>query len=451
VRGNGGVRRRAGRHFGEVNHLPENEKRVGVVRSDTTAPTAAAAQPNLPQKTLSAEAARVALIRGAVPWYGSWGAHTSAGEAYTHVSKTACTCARCGAVSSRSLTAGATTLLFCPPHANDRWSQNAWALAQQSDAAAPAYSFSCASQWVALNASLEPLEQWWARLVVALLRRRDATVSERDRLRARHGSRIHANHPYHTLALGLENALQDELFPRTGLWLDFGVFRALSTNITSLYVPDRVVVDGFDSFVGLPEPWHKRALPGGGGPLNLYFGKGAFSWAEYAATHGFGALPPVLPRVALHRGLFAETLPRFLAAQPSSRPVAWASIDCDLYHGTRDVLASLAPRLALGTRLHFHELLKLPDLGRATRWLESTGEHGASAAKRPRAKRAHHSDGAIPPSDEARALWEWLRSEPSVLLELDATHSARKREPALLVVRRTSLGAGTRGRAHSSK
>ena len=61
-------------------------RRVGVVRSDTTAPTAAAAQPNLPQKTLSAEAARVALIREAVSRYGSWGAHTSAGEAYTHVS-----------------------------------------------------------------------------------------------------------------------------------------------------------------------------------------------------------------------------------------------------------------------------------------------------------------------------------------------------------------------------
>ena len=61
-------------------------RRVGVVRSDAKAHSGCCAAPNLPKKTLSAEAARVALIREAVSRYGSWGAHTSAGEAYTHVS-----------------------------------------------------------------------------------------------------------------------------------------------------------------------------------------------------------------------------------------------------------------------------------------------------------------------------------------------------------------------------
>jgi hypothetical protein len=55
------------------------------VRSDAKAHSGCCAAPNLPKKTLSAEAARVALIREAVSRYGSWGAHVRWGgiHAYT--------------------------------------------------------------------------------------------------------------------------------------------------------------------------------------------------------------------------------------------------------------------------------------------------------------------------------------------------------------------------------
>ena len=61
----------------------------------------------------------------------------------------------------------------------------------------------------------------------------------------------------------------------------------------------------------------------------------------------------------LHVGLFNTTLAPFLATPEAiGRPLAWANIDCDLYAGTRDALAQLAPRMCPGTRLHFHEVLK---------------------------------------------------------------------------------------------
>lgn len=157
---------------------------------------------------------------------------------------------------------------------------------------------------------------------------------------------------------------------------------------------------------------------------------GAFSWTEFAAAHQLGPLPPVTPGVRLHKGLFAETLPPFLMATPRQRPLAWASIDCDLYRGTRDVLQNIGTRLRRGTRLHFHELMKLPDIDRAVKWLESTG----SGRSRPKSAPGN----AIPPSDEARALHEWLhKSERNLLLELDATRDKRQPEAAVFIVRHT--------------
>ena len=95
--------------------------------------------------------------------------------------------------------------------------------------------------------------------------------------------------------------------------------------------------------------------------LQVYLQKGSFS------NHGIS--PPVDQRVTLHRGLFSETLPTFLASQPAERPIAWINLDADLEGGTSIALNACGPRLREGSLLHMHELLKLPDHQRASDWM----------------------------------------------------------------------------------
>ena len=97
------------------------------------------------------------------------------------------------------------------------------------------------------------------------------------------------------------------------------------------------IIAGFDTFTGLPDSWGDEP-------------KGAYSTG--------GLLPRVPSRVRLVRGLFANTLRPFLAAEriicsagsadenKSTGPVhprlALANVDCDLFDATVDILGSLA-------------------------------------------------------------------------------------------------------------
>ena len=65
-----------------------------------------------------------------------------------------------------------------------------------------------------------------------------------------------------------------------------------------------------------------------------------------------GVLPVVPSHVRLHRGLFEETLPEFLAQRPD-QPLALVNIDCDLYSSTVTALELLAPRVIPGTVVIF--------------------------------------------------------------------------------------------------
>ena len=99
--------------------------------------------------------------------------------------------------------------------------------------------------------------------------------------------------------------------------------------------PASTLVAGFDTFTGLPEAWGDEP-------------EGAYSTG--------GLLPSVPPPVRLVPGLFADTLPKFLAAQNSSvansvaanaapdlrRKLALANVDCDLFSATAEVLGILA-------------------------------------------------------------------------------------------------------------
>ncbi|WP_328702923.1 TylF/MycF/NovP-related O-methyltransferase [Arenibaculum pallidiluteum] len=115
-----------------------------------------------------------------------------------------------------------------------------------------------------------------------------------------------------------------------GLVLEFGVRRGTSLEVIAAAAGQEV--HGFDSFEGLPEAWGKEA----------------------AGTYTTGGeLPSVIPGARLHPGWFEDTLPAFLAADPS--PLRFANIDCDIYSSTRTVLEGLADRLRPGTILVFDE------------------------------------------------------------------------------------------------
>src|SRR5215467_450286 len=101
-----------------------------------------------------------------------------------------------------------------------------------------------------------------------------------------------------------------------GHYLEFGVF----TGGTIRFIAKRIggrVIHGFDSFEGLPEAWSGFTL--GSRTFDLH-----------------GRLPRVPANVRLHRGLFEDSLPAWLAEHPG--PVAFIHVDCDLYSSTRTVL-----------------------------------------------------------------------------------------------------------------
>jgi hypothetical protein len=119
------------------------------------------------------------------------------------------------------------------------------------------------------------------------------------------------------------------------LCCEFGVFRGETINhIASRW---KGKVHGFDSFAGLPEDWK----------------------ANYRAGHfKVDALPPVLPNVVLHKGLFHETIPKFLRAW--TEPLGFLHIDCDLYSSTQTIFEKLADRIVPGTVIQFDEFFNYP-------------------------------------------------------------------------------------------
>jgi predicted O-methyltransferase YrrM len=109
---------------------------------------------------------------------------------------------------------------------------------------------------------------------------------------------------------------------------EFGVANGASLRHIAQRVPNRTVF-GFDSFMGLPEPF---------GPLPV----GTFSTNRM--------LPTVSANVKLVVGLFQETLPVF-----EKRPAAFIHIDCDLYTSTKFVLDALKEVIVPGTVIVFDE------------------------------------------------------------------------------------------------
>ena len=117
-----------------------------------------------------------------------------------------------------------------------------------------------------------------------------------------------------------------------GMVLEFGVFRARSTNFFARLT--REPIHGFDSFEGLKEEWAGWMLT-----------KGHFSLG--------GRMPEVASNVRLIKGWFDETLPGFLSANPGA--ISFLHIDCDTYESTKCVLNLCACRIVPGTVVLFDE------------------------------------------------------------------------------------------------
>ena len=123
-----------------------------------------------------------------------------------------------------------------------------------------------------------------------------------------------------------------------GRILEFGVASGASIN----HIAGRTdaLVDGFDSFKGLPEDWNKD------------FRKGAFAQD----------IPEVRNNVRLHVGLFEDSIDAYLYAHPfeEHEVIGFLHIDCDLYSSTRTVFEKIGEKISKGTVIVFDEYFNHP-------------------------------------------------------------------------------------------
>ena len=124
--------------------------------------------------------------------------------------------------------------------------------------------------------------------------------------------------------------------------MEFGVYRGKTMQHISQHFRDQTCW-GFDSFVGLPEPWYISA-------------------GENAKTHPAGKFdmrieteqPRFRDNVRLVAGWFEDSLPPWLEQNPGR--IRFLHVDCDLYSSTRTVLDLLNARIVPGTVIVFDEM-----------------------------------------------------------------------------------------------
>jgi hypothetical protein len=129
------------------------------------------------------------------------------------------------------------------------------------------------------------------------------------------------------------NAAKEE-----GLVLEFGVFSGRTIN----YIASKRnwIVNGFDSFDGLPEFWRDG------------FEKGHFAVAD---------LPQINSNVRLHKGWFDKTITPFLKnCEIQSDFIAYMHVDCDLYGSTVTIFEQVGHLIKSGSVIVFDEYFNYP-------------------------------------------------------------------------------------------
>lgn len=145
------------------------------------------------------------------------------------------------------------------------------------------------------------------------------------------------------LAYVLEQGLVKE-----GTWLEFGVFKGRTINLIASH--SKSTVYGFDSFNGLPDEWDIDD--------SIKISCGHYSYEDFALENNLSSkLPDVADNVQLVKGLFSETLPKFITNQS----ITLVHIDCDLYKSTKDIFQHISSNIAHGCILVFDELVNYPN------------------------------------------------------------------------------------------
>ena len=147
----------------------------------------------------------------------------------------------------------------------------------------------------------------------------------------------------------------------SGHVMEFGVYQGKTMQHISQYFHDQTCW-GFDSFVGLPEPWHIRE-------------------GSQAKTHPAGKFdmqqephqPQFSHNVSLVAGWFNQSLPAWLSQHAGA--VRFLHIDCDLYSSTKTVLSLLDHRIVPGTVIVFDEMYSWSDPNEYNLWQQ--GEYRA--------------------------------------------------------------------------
>lgn len=123
---------------------------------------------------------------------------------------------------------------------------------------------------------------------------------------------------------------------KEGLIAEFGVYKGTSIN----YIAKKTsrIIHGFDTFEGLPESW-----------------SGQFSANTFSCSK---RMPKVRKNVRFYKGLFSETLPKFL--EEHKEAFALIHIDCDLYCSTKCVFDFIKGRIKSGTIIQFDEFFNYP-------------------------------------------------------------------------------------------
>lgn len=125
---------------------------------------------------------------------------------------------------------------------------------------------------------------------------------------------------------------------------------------------------GIDTFEGLPPATesHARWRTGDCASMHAWHPLVRVGDAiSIGTTRELFALCALAPPV-LHKGLFADVLPRVVPSEIPS--IALLHVDCDLYESTRDALAGVAPALQDGAMLLFDDWFHYkgrPDRGEA--------------------------------------------------------------------------------------
>lgn len=147
----------------------------------------------------------------------------------------------------------------------------------------------------------------------------------------------------------------------TGHVLEFGVYRGKTMQAISKHFSAQPVW-GFDSFVGLPEPWYTSSTAPG--PSHK---AGTFDMRLEAVQ------PVFADNVNLVPGWYDQSLPLWLERNPG--PVSFLHVDCDLYSSTKTVLNLLNSQLTVGTVIVFDEFYPWADYQEYDLWQQ--GEYRA--------------------------------------------------------------------------